>query len=419
MNFGSNLNPVFHQMEYFAQMLQQCNGLSLWCFSRNQTLIDTTCTEPKSFLIFLELSKCLDFITADPERYKTPVLMEDAIGMLWAADFLRSGPESQTDCILVLGPVFSSASSLQMLRDAIRNLHFSDSLNQVVLERLQSVPVMGTTSFNQFIRMLHWNMTGQVIKSSEILAQQYEQKVTERQEENDVNPERSFYVEERLLQLIREGNPGYKGLAEPLIESIPQGATREGGLRQNKNTVIIFTALAARAAVQGGVAPRTASKMQDYYIQQVEQCRHYTNLVELNKEMMEDFINQVRHAKQNKGMSRTVRECCEYLQLHLKEPFSLEQMARTMGYTEYYLSKKFARETGQKISAYLRQARLEQARIMLVETDNTVQQISEELQFSSRNYFTKVFTQAYGVSPQVYREQYGVEDHETKTQTEH
>ena len=112
MNFGSNLNPVFHQMEYFAQMLQQCNGLSLWCFSRNQTLIDTTCTEPKSFLIFLELSKCLDFITAAPERYKTPVLMEDAIGMLWAADFLRSGPESQTDCILVhhqLQPVHPDA----------------------------------------------------------------------------------------------------------------------------------------------------------------------------------------------------------------------------------------------------------------------------------------------------------------------
>lgn len=412
MNLSVNISPVFHQMEYFAQMLQDCCGLSMWCFGREKKLLDTTCTEPKTFLLFLELSKCLDFLLADPDRYKTPVLMEDAIGMLWAADFLRNGSEPHTNCILVLGPVFNSASSLQMLRDSIQNLHFSEGLNQAVQESLLKVPVMSTSNFNQFIRMLHWNMTGEVIKSSEILVQQHEQNVAQNQDTDDLNPERSFYVEERLLQLIREGNPGYKVQAESLIESVPQGVMRESGLRKNQNTVIIFTALAARAAVQGGVAPRTAARLQDYYVQEVERCRHYTNLLELNKEMLDDFINQVQHAKRNKNMSRTVRECCEYLQLHLKEPFELEKMARTMGYTEYYLSKKFARETGQKISTYLRTARLEQARIMLVETDSTIQQISEELQFSSRNYFTKVFTQVYGVSPQTYREKYGVDDHE-------
>lgn len=419
MQFDVSQNPTYRATAHFAEMVQACCGLSLWCFSRERKLIDTTCREPKEFLMFLNLGKCMDCILENMDNCQVPILLEDAIGMLWAADFMKNSASGETDCILVLGPIFDSTSSLQMLQDSIRKLNFSISLSQIVTEKLQQVPVMSSTNFNQYIRMLHWNLTGCTIASGDIQMQRRRETMQFQGEPGVSNPERRFYVEEKLLQMVREGNSGFSELADPLIESVPREIDMPvDRLRQNKNLMIIFTALVARAAMQGGVAMGTASALQDHYTQAVERCRHYTELVELNKQMLDDFIRQVQKTRANRDVSRAVRECCEYLDRHLMKPFVLSQMARTLGYTEYYLSKKFYRETGRHISEYLRTARLEYAKIMLVNTRRSIQEISEELQFSSRNYFTRVFSETFGLSPREYRERFGVEDHEKETESQ-
>ena len=137
--------------------------------------------------------------------------------------------------------------------------------------------------------------------------------------------------------------------------------------------------------------PVTANIMQQRYTAMAENCRHYTDLVDLNARMIEDFIRRV-HVLWAGDYSRTVRECCDYIHLHLDEPIRLADIAQAVGYTEYYLTKKFHRETGVRLSDYLRDARLEQASEALRSTHKSLQQISEELQFGSCNYFGKVFT---------------------------
>ena len=80
-------------------------------------------------------------------------------------------------------------------------------------------------------------------------------------------------------------------------------------------------------------------------------------------------------------------------------------MAKSVGYTEYYLTKKFRKETGLKVTDYLRNARLERACHLLKNTNKSIADIGEELQFSSHSHFAKAFTQKYGISPSLYREQ--------------
>ena len=52
---------------------------------------------------------------------------------------------------------------------------------------------------------------------------------------------------------------------------------------------------------------------------------------------------------------------------------------------------------------YIRQTRLEYAKILLTTTSLSIQQISERLQFGTRNYFTRVFKEYAGISPSDYR----------------
>lgn len=53
---------------------------------------------------------------------------------------------------------------------------------------------------------------------------------------------------------------------------------------------------------------------------------------------------------------------------------------------------------------YVRKIRLDYAKILLISTEYSIQEISERCQFGSRNYFTRMFRVWEGVSPKEYRE---------------
>ena len=102
-----------------------------------------------------------------------------------------------------------------------------------------------------------------------------------------------------------------------------------------------------------------------------------------------------------------MRDCREYIRLNYTKALTTEEIARHCGYTEYYLTRKFAKETGMKLTDYIRAVRLDAARVMLLTSRKDIQQISEELQFGSRSYFDRVFRQEVGMSPRRYRETRG------------
>lgn len=69
-----------------------------------------------------------------------------------------------------------------------------------------------------------------------------------------------------------------------------------------------------------------------------------------------------------------------------------------------FCSRKFQKEIGTRLSDYIRDTRPEYAKIRMPSTEKTVQEISEQLQFCSRNYFSRVFREKEGVSPQEFRD---------------
>ena len=212
-----------------------------------------------------------------------------------------------------------------------------------------------------------------------------------------------------MLQCVREGRID----ANPFGDSAASHGERDvynlgDPLRENKDTVIIFTALCARAAIEGGLSPRTAKALEITYVRTIEQCTRTTDLITLNSKMLQDFIRRVHDARRTPGVSLPVQECMAYVQAHLTEPFTLANLACHVGYTEYYLTKKFQKETGTKLADYIRDARLEQARLQLETTRRSVRAISEEFQFGTPNYFSTAFSRRYGQSPAQYRAALGV-----------
>ena len=84
--------------------------------------------------------------------------------------------------------------------------------------------------------------------------------------------------------------------------------------------------------------------------------------------------------------------------------FTLSDLAAAVGYTDYYLTKKFYLEMGIRLNDYIKREKIALAKVLLVTTDRSVQDIAVELNFSTRSFFTRVFKEEVGVSPAEFKE---------------
>ncbi len=203
---------------------------------------------------------------------------------------------------------------------------------------------------------------------------------------------------------MRLGNLDYTAALER-SQSISHGVRISTGdpLFQGILSAVTFTSLCTRAAIEGGLSPDTAYALGDSYIQSLSACTRLTDARALNHAMYEDFIRRVHKLRTNPDYSRQVRSCIDYIELHLTEKLSLRRLAQRVGYTEYYLSRKFKEETGSSVSAHIRYARIERAKTLLISSDLPVSEIAEQLQFCSASYFSEKFAEVTGMLPNRYR----------------
>ena len=85
------------------------------------------------------------------------------------------------------------------------------------------------------------------------------------------------------------------------------------------------------------------------------------------------------------------------------ESLTLEHLARRLGYSPSYVSRKFSEISGMQLRDYLRCRRLAFALKDVRDTDADLLQIALNYGFSSHEAFTRAFRDLYGISPSEYR----------------
>lgn len=101
------------------------------------------------------------------------------------------------------------------------------------------------------------------------------------------------------------------------------------------------------------------------------------------------------------------RQCAavkRYIELHFKEPLTLEQLSEVAHMNKYYLAHAFKREYGVSPIKFLNSRRIDESMYLLAETDLSLSQIAQLLGFSSLSYFSQVFRKAHGGSPMEFRQ---------------
>ena len=101
--------------------------------------------------------------------------------------------------------------------------------------------------------------------------------------------------------------------------------------------------------------------------------------------------------------SSIVRKIKTYVEEHLGDDMSRKDIADFICLSENYVSTIFSEETGENLPGYIARRRMEKAKEYLRNTDWVVSRISVEVGYTNFSYFSKVFKEHTGRTPNEYR----------------
>jgi len=117
-----------------------------------------------------------------------------------------------------------------------------------------------------------------------------------------------------------------------------------------------------------------------------------------------DLVLMTRRARRDGLDDELVGRATTYLLDHFTSPdLSLADLAAILEISPAQLSRRFKAVLGVTPVAFLRDRRLQKARELLVETDDTLQTIAERCGYRSAFYLSRVFSNHTGHSPSAYR----------------
>lgn len=332
-----------------------------------------------------------------------PIVCTNSLGMIWISEIEERNQRPYR--IHVLGPAFVNDYSSQFIMESLSRHHLSKEIQKDIQKFVTSIPVVSIIRFYEYGTMLHWCLTGEKIDISELMYIDLS-KNSDLDIKNQAKQHHGTYLaEQRMLKAVHDGNlQYYKKLDNFASTGYTEQILSQNNLRYIKNYVIIYTALCCRAAVDGGLDVETAYTMSDQYLEKIENSNQLSSLHKLSDAMVRDYIEHVRRAKYSGSLSPQIRMACEWITLE-PQLYNIHNLAEKLGYTDYYFSKLFKKETGKSVNEYILAQKIEVAKELLISTTKSVAEITDILAIESQSYFTARFREATGMTPKAYRTQ--------------
>jgi AraC family transcriptional regulator len=101
--------------------------------------------------------------------------------------------------------------------------------------------------------------------------------------------------------------------------------------------------------------------------------------------------------------SYKLRRALDYIEAHLADEVSVDDIARAASMSTYHFAHAFKRSTGFSPHKYVIQQRIERAKELLRLSDASIMEIAMLVGFATQNHFTTVFGRICGGTPKQYR----------------
>lgn len=210
-------------------------------------------------------------------------------------------------------------------------------------------------------------------------------------------------MERQLMNLMAIGS--YEEAAA-VIQDILQANFENGAMSVQLGKLLMFELVGTmlKAVEQMQLSTGEMMREKSNLIRQLTECSSFAQI----EAEIYGFLKLVCDYMQQKKKSHNHAlkdELVAYIDGHLDDAgINLSVLSAAFNITASYLSKFFKEQTGENLLEYLNKRRVEKAKQLLVATEDTISDITEQCGFTNSNTFIRVFKKCEGITPGQYRQ---------------
>ena len=320
---------------------------------------------------------------------------------------------------IIIGPTHQTGNTDQELRELAFQLDVTPEDTQSFVTGMKSIIRMPLESIMQILCTMNYVLNGEKLSLQDIavfddqqddLSKDAVAKQDLQQYSEDNIPQQdvhnTFELEQTVMTMVRKGDTAALREWIKAAPAVRGGLIAAEQLRQIKNTFIVSVTLASRAAIRGGMDVEDAFSLSDAYIQKCELLNHPDQITNLQFHMILEYAQKVERIRHSKRPGKLAIDVANYIQHHLSEPITVEDIAKELYLSRPYLSRKFIEETGESLTNFILKEKTEEAKRLLRYSDKSLTAISNYLGFSSQSHFSRVFKKYANCAPGEYRAKY-------------
>lgn len=128
-------------------------------------------------------------------------------------------------------------------------------------------------------------------------------------------------------------------------------------------------------------------------------------LIRILEGIQKDLDKKPEEKKEKKITNLFVQKAMEYISMNYSQKLTLTKIAEQLCITPNYLSELFKKHTGQNVSEYIMDYRLEKACQYLSNPQLRIGEIAEKVGINDVRYFSSMFKKKYDLTPTEFRNQ--------------
>lgn len=140
------------------------------------------------------------------------------------------------------------------------------------------------------------------------------------------------------------------------------------------------------------------------------QCRAHTYTVRSTADLLNAGASIIDcyadHLKNSQRHYQHIRTACAYIERHLEDDLKISQLCELLYVSKSFLCRSFKELTGLTFADYLKQQRIRRARMLLLSTDLSIEDVAAKCGFHSPAYFSTVFKKEMNIAPSAFRARY-------------
>ncbi|MCH4887550.1 helix-turn-helix domain-containing protein [Acidaminobacter sp. JC074] len=308
----------------------------------------------------------------------------------------------------IAGPILMAYPDEYFVDEIIKKNHLDINEKSRIKSYVRTIPVVEPPRVRHLSKLLQLMVSSQI--NDDLMEMKKRQTKTEQQMAilNTISDYKSsthdfypFDKEQALLKYVRKGE---SQKARQVLNELLGYIFYDTGvdIEVSKSRALEMSALISRAAIEGGADAHLLFGLSNQYIKDLSDVKSMDDLSFWMLTILNNFTEHVINVN-DAGHPLVIRNALKYIHGHYLKSITLQDTADKVELSPKYFSAIFKKEMKIAFSEYINVLRINDAKRMLKNTNQTVLEIAISLGFEDQSYFTKVFKKHTSLTPLKYR----------------